>query len=246
MRTSNRFIKTVRSRSGFTLVELLFATAVSSLVLGAAAIGVMTLQKSFFGSKHYARGMNDGTRLVDYISRDLRNALKVSRRTAGIAAPFKVGSFEVTDSDQLVVFLPDYFVSNIPDNSSGSDYKLPRFSRSRLPLGQEWFSYNDVVEVIGTKRGPKYPSLLEVRYVKKARSAQDPTICYFRQEYEGGTLRAERDIAENVDSARLTVQAVLPRSFRILSSFASKWSFEAARAGTRQFSTVQLLNQRRD
>lgn len=246
MKARDLFMDTVRSRAGFTLVELVFATAVSALVLGAAAVGIMTLQKSFFGSKHYARGMNDGTRLVDYVSRDLRNAVKVSRLTSGAATPFKVGSFDVTDSDQLVIFTPDYFVSNAPDNSSGSDYKLPRFSRSRLPLGQEWFAYNEVVDVVGTWRGPKYPSLLEVRYVKKPRSAQDPTICFFRQEYEGTTLRSERDIAENVDTARLTIQAVDPRRFRVLSSFASKWSHEAARAGSRQFSTVQLFNQRRD
>lgn len=246
MRTRNRFLKTVRNRSGFTLMELLFATAVSSMVLGAAAIGVMTLQKSFVGSKQYARGMNDGTRLVDYVSRDLRNALKISRMTSGVAAPFIKDSFDVTSTDQLVIFIPDYFVSNIPDNSSGSDYKLPRFSRSRLPTGKEWFNYTEVVEVNGTRRGPKYPGLLEVRYVKKARSAQDPTICYFRQEYEGTTLRSERDVAENVDSAQLTIQAVTPRTFRILTSFASKWSLEAARLGTRQYSTVHLLNQRRD
>lgn len=239
-------MKILRNCSGLTLIETLCAAAVTTIVLACASVGVIALQRSFVGSKFYAAKMNDGSRLTDYVSRDLHSAFRVSRIDSGTTTSFKTGTLEVTDINQLVIFLPNYFVSNIPDNSSGSDYKTPTFSRSRLPAGQTYFPYDDVVSVVGTTRTLKYPGELEVRYLKKARSAQDPTTCYFRQEYEAGTLRLEQEIAEDAETGKLSVLAVSARRFQILTSFGPKWTGEATRLGTRQFSTVQLLNPRRD
>ncbi len=243
--------RSFRTRAAFTLVEMSCALAVTVMVLAGAIAGVVALQKSLAGSTQYAAGFNDGTRLVDFVSRDLRNAIRVSRRTSGTATAFKSGFFAIAETEELVVTVPDFYESNVPDNRSGSAYKTPRYDRSNLDAstGATSFPYLDVVAVIGTVRVPKYSGELEIRYRKKARSLQDPTVCYFRQEYDGGAtpvLRSEEEIAERADAVRLSITALNRSHFRVLTSFSPKWSGEPRRSGTLQASVVKLLNTRRD
>lgn len=234
-------------QAGLTMIETVIAVAVTGVVLSGVAVGTMALQKSSLGAKHYAAGMNNGSRLVDYVTRDLRCATKVSRLVSGTATPFLKGqTLEVSDTNQLVVHIPDFYVSNVPDNSSGSDYKTPRHGRAQIPSASTYFSYNTVVEVFGVTRAPRYPGTVDVRYVRKARSSGDPTVCFFRQEYEGATLRLEEEIAEKAAAAILRLTAVEKHAFQVTADFASNWSGEAARAGARQFVTVKLHNTRRD
>ncbi len=242
-------MKTSRNCSGVTLVELVSAMAIVVSALAGGMVGIVALQKSFAGYQQYAAGSNDGSRVTDYLARDLRNAVAVSRLDSGTASVFKTGSLEVTSAAQLVVFVPDYYSSNVPDNTSGSTFKSGRFSRANLPSGSTYFAYDSAVEVVGTSRVPKYPGKVEVRYLKKVRSAQDPTICYFRQEYDGGAtpvLRSEQEIAEKALGEKLIVAPVDPQNFRIVTSFSPRWSGEAKRAGTVQFAVISLLNKRRD
>ena len=225
--------------------------AVTMVVLAGAMTGLIALQKSLADSTQYAAKFNDGTRLVDSVSQDLRNAIRVSRRTSGTPTPFTTGFFEITATDQLAIVVPDYYESNAPDNASGSPYKTPRYSRSNLDpaSGATSFPYTDVVAVIGTIRVPNYSGELEIRYLKRARSIQDTTICYFRQEYDGGAtpvLRSEAEIAEKADSTRLTITALARSSFRVVTSFSPRRLGEARRGGTLQASVVKLPNTRRD
>ena len=131
-------MKNLSKSGGFTIVETLVAAAVAGVVLAGAVGGVIALQRSFLGNKQYAAGMNNGSRLVDYVSRDLRNALRVSRRNASTVTSFKSGTFEIAGVDQLVLHVPDYYLSNIADNGSGSSFKTSRYSRSNLPSGQTY------------------------------------------------------------------------------------------------------------
>jgi len=242
-------MKKLHQSRGFTVVELLCAAAVSLVVLAGACSGVIALQKSFNGSQQYAAGMNDGSRLIDYISRDLRNAVKVTRVIGGVPSPFKSGSLEVVGTDQLSISVPDYYVTNSPSNSSGSAYKSPRYSRAYLPTGSTFFAYDSIVAVVGTTRVPRYPGELEIRYVKKARSAQDPTVCYFRREFDGGAamiLRSEIDIAEKVTNENLTISSLDLKRFRIITNFRPQWTGEARRSATQQIATVKVLNIRKD
>jgi hypothetical protein len=233
--------------SGITLVETLCASAVLIALLAGASLGIVALQKSSLGAKQYATGMNDGSRLVDYISRDLRNAMKVSRRVNGTPVTFVKGDvLELEGTNELAVNVPNYYLANTPDNDAGSTYKTARFSRSQLSGTQTHFGYNTVVEIIGTRRTARYPGNMEVRYLRKARSGSDPVSCIFRQEYESGTLVNEQEIAERVESAKLTIVSIEKQTFRITCNFASKWTGEASRIGARQFVTVQLFNFRKD
>lgn len=234
------------SRSGFTIVELLIASMVTSVVLGGAATGIVALQRSFGNSKHYAEGLNDGCRLADYICRDLRNAIKVSRRDVGVVTSFKTGTVEISETTALIILEPNYFVSNVPGNATRSDYKLARFSRSRLPAGEATFPYLQVVTLQGVARLPNYPGEVEVRYSKKRRLPFVPTLSVYRETYEGGVLQSSEEIAEEANTKTVAVAAIQPRTFQVITSFRSKWSDEGSMAGTRQFATVKLLNPRRD
>lgn len=234
-------------QAGFTFLELMTAMAITTVLLGSVAAATFVLQKSFLGNKTYTKGVADNSRAVDYIARDLRNATAVSRRTGGNATPFKKGTFDITETDQLCVFVPNFYMSNVPDNSYQSTYKKPFFSRENMN-GQPYYPYNDVVVVVGVTRRPKYTGTLEVRYLKKARSASDSMVCMFRMEYENGTLRRADEISDRADSQTVTVNAVglTMKKFQITSSFKSYWSGEAARKASRQFSTVYLENTRTD
>ena len=242
-------MKKSRHTQGFTVVELLCAAALSLVVLAGASAGVLTLQKCFRSSQQYAAGMNDGSRLIDYITRDFRNAVKVTRIDGGVPTPFKSGTIEVDGTNQLSISVPDYYLSNVRDNSSGSAYKTGRFSRANLSPTSSYYPYDTVVGVVGITRYPKYPGELEIRYIKKARSPQDPTVCYFRREYEGGAamvLRSDVDIAEKVANQRLIITALSKERFRIITNFKPQWSTESRRAGTQQIASVKLSNFRKD
>jgi hypothetical protein len=103
-----------------------------------------------------------------------------------------------------------------------------------------------VVKVVGVTRVPNYPGEVQVRYLRRAPTAEDPDTYFIRQEYEGSTLRSERDIAAKAAGETLIITAASATEFQITTSFRTRWTGEAARTGTRQFSTVKLLNRRRD
>lgn len=238
-------MKRITSKAAFTMLEMLTATIITTVVVGSVFAATAALHKSFIGNRAYTKGINDNNRVVDYITRDLRNASAISRRTNGTSAPFKVGAFDITANDELCVFVPGYYVSNIPDNTQASPYKSPLFSRGRLE-GQPYYPYDTIVRIDGVTRVPNYPSTLEVRYTKRARSASDPTVCIFRTEIEGGAVRLTEDIAEKVESQTVRINAVGLHLIQITSSFASKWSGEKYRNNSKQFSTVYLENYRSD
>src|SRR4051812_24803723 len=148
-------MKKPRQCQGFTIVELLCAAAISVVILAGVSAGVVTLQKCFRSSQQYAAGMNDGSRLIDYITRDFRNAVKVTRIDGGVSSPFKSGTVEVDGINQLSISVPDYYLSNTRDNSSASAYKTGRFSRANLSPTSSYYPYDNVVAVIGITRIPK-------------------------------------------------------------------------------------------
>ena len=68
-----------RSLAGaFTLVELLVAMALGSLVMGWVGLASVSLQRSFEASNYQMTAQNDQLRVLDYLSRDLRMASSVT------------------------------------------------------------------------------------------------------------------------------------------------------------------------
>ena len=67
-----------RRAAAFTLVELLVATALGSVVMGWVGLSFVSLQRSFEASNYQMTAQNDQLRVLDYLSRDLRMASAVA------------------------------------------------------------------------------------------------------------------------------------------------------------------------
>lgn len=228
----------------FTLLETLTAAAITTVVVGSVTVSTMALQRSFLGNRTYTKSINDSQRVADYIARDLRSAMAISRRTNNVSTPFKNDSqFEIRQNDELCIFIPSYYTSNSPDNP---EYQEQYFARENLGTGKSYFDYKDVVDIVGVTRFPKYPGMLEVRYVKRPRSGSDATVCYFRTEYEGGIARKTEEIAEKADGLNVRMVVDDSKKFQITTSFSSTWTGEKYRESSRQFTSVFLENFRTD
>lgn len=66
-----------RSFKGFTLAEVSMALGIGTLMLAGFTTASVALQKSFVAIEDYAKGVNDQTRISDYLALDMRRALEV-------------------------------------------------------------------------------------------------------------------------------------------------------------------------
>ena len=66
-----------RSRSGFSLVELLISCAIFSSVSGALITGFISLKRNYVATTDFAVNHGDQMRISDYLALDFRRALKV-------------------------------------------------------------------------------------------------------------------------------------------------------------------------
>jgi prepilin-type N-terminal cleavage/methylation domain-containing protein len=92
----------LKKTSGLTLVEVMIAMSVSSLVMGAAYTSFITIQRTVKSSIKYSTSKTTQLRLSDYLARDLRCALRIKVHTVNATA----------DGDILEVELPDYYDAN--------------------------------------------------------------------------------------------------------------------------------------
>jgi Tfp pilus assembly protein PilW len=120
------------SSSGFTLAETVVASAVAAIILIAIVIGGVTLQRTFAGSDGGMKAQADQSRIMDYIARDLRQALYYS----------------VCNSGQMVTLMvPDYLDSN---NNARLPVVHPGTLNQSTGLMQGWIDYN-YANTCGTK-----------------------------------------------------------------------------------------------
>ena len=128
-------INSHHSRSGFTLVETMFAMTVGAIILGIFTYAGMGITRSLSGTERYVVGIANENRIMDYVAADLRRAVRVSILTGSTSTPLKnsgTTTYSISDTTFLVLSIPDYYASNAPDNSKGSAFKMTRYLRSTL------------------------------------------------------------------------------------------------------------------
>jgi len=126
------------ARTGFTLVEMLVATAVFALFAATVLPAWSALQARAFNMTAFAQRQSDQMRVMDYLKRDIRRAGLVEIYNAGVI---------VTDNslgDEIRLTIPDYYT----DARAEDDILGPRVA-------------NDPVMTAGTVG---YGSNLMVRY----------------------------------------------------------------------------------
>ncbi len=69
--------------AGFTLTEVMITTSILSLMMAGTLGSVTALQQMFVANSSFSSGQNDQMRVLDYITRDSRNALGVTVSNAG-------------------------------------------------------------------------------------------------------------------------------------------------------------------
>ena len=93
------------SRSGFTLVEMLFTLAIGTFIIAGVMTSYIFTVKGFYGLSNYNEIQADGRRGLDWFARDLRAGMAVASCTSNqliTVLPVTVGSDgRVTASNQV-------------------------------------------------------------------------------------------------------------------------------------------------
>ena len=263
--------------TAFTLAEVLVAGAVGFMILGVLISTSTSLQQSMSASAHYAKASNDGSRLVDHIVQDLRRALRVGMLAGGIYTPVKNNAAVVVNNETiLTINIPDYYASNRTLDDAFRASRYPREALNLLSLfngnGAAALNgaiyWNEAVTKVGSVETTRFSPAnlgngeIQVRYYRAARSASDPTLCYFRAEYKPEAVApnfAPQEIAEPAarDGEPITVVVEAPslpdadprygKVFRVKSTFAPRFRRSASsQPDAQQYLTVVLRNPRRD
>ena len=105
-----QFPRGAAGAGAFTLLEVIVAVALSTVVFGAALASIVFLQKSYAATEQYAADLADQSRLMDSLAMDLRRARDMTALT--------------TDGDgnttSITLALPDYY-----DLSTGDAAPFP-------------------------------------------------------------------------------------------------------------------------
>jgi len=83
--------------AGLTLLELLFATSITGVMVAGLLVGAVLIQRSFAASRHYLDAQAAQARLIDYMALDLRRALTVT--TSNNALTMTIPDFYETDGE---------------------------------------------------------------------------------------------------------------------------------------------------
>lgn len=205
---------------GFTIVELMIAATVSTIVMATLVLGAVALQRSFAAVTDYANGQNDQMRISDYLAVDMRRAISVTKDGLGGA----------------IIVLPNYYDSNnnpVPPtitNTMGWPNKRKRHHKHKNIVMDQTVTY-----AAGSTQTVKY-------YQGRAGAVgTDPSKFY--REVDGALTVIANDVSDfkltfpTDDGTFVTTQVTFSPRFRLGSN-------AAATAGTTLSQTTLLRNTR--
>jgi type II secretory pathway component PulJ len=96
---------TSRRRRAFALADMMVGTAIAAVIAAGMLTGIVALQRSFRAAHHHAKSQVEQTRLVSYISRDLRRAVhaEATKLFGRDALEIEMPDFYTTDAQGTVV-----------------------------------------------------------------------------------------------------------------------------------------------
>ena len=109
-----------RAKTGFTLIETIIVTAIGGVIIGAFLVSATTLQRSFAATQAYSASKRDQMRLTDYLSLDLRRALRVE-------AP-------ATGSTIVSITIPDYYEEDGTPRTPSINRLVADYGNPSIPM----------------------------------------------------------------------------------------------------------------
>lgn len=174
----------MRTRGGFTLVEMMVAAAASVIVMGGLLAGSIGIQRTLHHSEEFSANYSSTRRMIDAVARDLRRSVAIEVVTSGGGSMAANGQ-TVTLSDEMsvVLRLPGYYRSDDPAHA-GFDQPLP---------------------VVNTDAGPTYgsgntPAPTVAVTFRKFFAAHERCVCFVREE-----AAARQTIVRNADDLHITL-----------------------------------------
>lgn len=126
----------VRKNGAFALSEMLVAMLIWTMILGAVLTTVLSLQRSFSASDHFSANQLAQLRLMNALTRDIRNAIGIRTTNEGI---LRAGAtVTITSGNSLQLTLRDFYRSNNPASPDYDDMRTPIATNS-----SERISYGD-------------------------------------------------------------------------------------------------------
>ena len=114
-------ISLTRRASGYTLPELLIGSTICAVLAAGMLTTIGAMRKAAAASEHHANSQVLQARLIDYMSRDLRRALKVS-----------VDSYE--GSERLKVTIPDFYDATGGPREPIIDGSTVKYGAGEVPI----------------------------------------------------------------------------------------------------------------
>lgn len=153
-----------RDLAGVSMVEVMIAASICSLVLGGLILSAVSIQKSFQAAEIYISSQLATTRLIDFLDSDLRTATAVSFN----GAAFRDGERMLGQGAVLEIRKPKFYRSEVPGSS---DYQAI----------QELTATVDAFGNLGVDYGtPGAPETI-IQYKRVYRGETD-SICFVRVE----------------------------------------------------------------
>lgn len=104
-------LKSSQSTAGFTISEMLVSVALSSIVLAAAIVSGVSLQKSFSAVDNYFTTHMQQIRIIDYLNRDVKRGLIVTTSV---------------DLQSVTMSLPNYIIQSGDSDATSTNIGTPR------------------------------------------------------------------------------------------------------------------------
>ncbi len=245
----------VRGERGALLVELMVTVSVAVVVVGVLVYASTGISRSVTATDQYMVGVANTNRILDTIALDVRRAVRIGILSGTTTTPIKdtgTTTYTVGSSSILVIYVPDYYGSNTPNNVAGSTYKTTRYSRETLNSSSTYNSsgktllngivpWTDAQTTVNDKAVTRFTPIaagtgeLQIRYYTGQRSNKDATQCLLRSEYPSGATSpsSTRDIAEKITDSTSTTSIVISganggQTIRLQSSFTPRFRLKGA------------------
>ena len=208
-----------RSRSGFTLVELMIAGGIAGVILTAVVIGGVVMQRMFWATTEYYEAQTNQSRILDYIARDLRRAQVLGPN----ADDLKAGSVS-SNGRKLMIRMADYTDGQWPDSlkTASNGNAVPRVPVIETDTPE--FGKTRARVYYGGKKPPPPPPLLPI----PALSAAPPVPNnYVEVEYStngNNVIRKETLVRGGVSTSRELVISNDVESFELIATSAAAGS----------------------